>query len=317
MDIVNIDGLHIYKMNKCDKYEHCIFFDLNDCKNLENLKKIIDNNSGFLFVCYTNFYNTNMELIKNKIAETITLFRAPIDFYFTTEFNKYVKPFTTIMKYFKQDVANKVNYMVYGTNETNIKFAFNCGMIFINLESLQIINQNDIKIKYPIDLNTCYSNFEFELDTKEKEIIILVGYPASGKSFLAKYIKNKYGHYILSLDDYILNEKKASIDTYEHIIVQNNKIIIDYFCLKPMRKKFIDIGKKHNYYIRVICINCDINLLKHNSYYRYLKFTREISDIIYSINLNLECDLIEGMNEIIKFNNITVTNDIDYYKYMF
>jgi len=306
MDLKYNNGLHIYNFKK---YDTCIMVDMNDCNNIDNMKKVVMDNINVQVICYTNFSITDLELIKSKIDAFEKILNANIIFYFTTEFNKYTKPFATILN----DLNNVICF--YGTNEINFKFALNCNIKFMNLETLQIDDLKNRQINYPISIK---NNFTFELNNIcGKNLILLVGYPASGKSFLAKYIANKYDYFILSLDDHLLKKNRMNILDFENIITKYNNVIVDYCCLKPIRKKFINIGKKYNYHIISICIDCDINLLKHNSYYRYLKYDREIAKSVYDLNLQLGCDYGEGIDEMIKLDNIIVTNNDEYYKYMY
>jgi hypothetical protein len=57
-------------------------------------------------------------------------------------------------------------------------------------------------------------------------------------------------------------------------------------------------------------------LLKHNSYYRYLKEGREIANIFYNTKLKLNCDKEEGIDDIIHFKQFYPI-DSEYYQYLF
>lgn len=304
------NGLYVYN-NK--KYDKCVMFDINDCEDITNIKKIISCDKNTQLICFTNFHSKNLELIENKIKKIIKFLDTAIIFYFTIEFNKYEKPYTTILKHIQN-----INCF-YGSNETNFKFAINCNISFMNINTFQLEDLNNRPINYPILVKnniTIKHEFFFELNNIfEKDLILLVGYPASGKSFVANYLKNKYDYFVLSLDNYLL-KNRFNINDIENIIVKHKKIIIDYCCIKPIRKKFIIIGKKYEYHIRSIHIDLNIDLLKHNSYYRYLTFDREISKEIYNIKLQLDCNHDEEINEIIKLNNIFI-NDVNYYKYTY
>lgn len=222
-------------------------------------------------------------------------------------FCKYSKPFTTIIKDYFNNI-DKTNIFIYGKCELDYKFALNCNLNYIG---------EKYAISYPIDLQKKYQEYNFNLLPKEKDMIILVGYQGSGKSTLANYIKNKYDYFILSIDDYIFKKNILLLSKIENIIQNNNKIIIDYFCLKPIRKKFIDLGRKYNYNIRVIILNYDLDIIKHNSYYRFLKEEREIANIFYDVIFDLTCDKNESVDEILYFNEIFSANDTNYYKYMY
>ena len=91
------------------------------------------------------------------------------------------------------------------------------------------------------------------------EIIIMMGYPGSGKSTIAENIcKNeKYIH--IAGDVYKTSSKmrKASLE----YILQSKSIVFDatHSSIKK-RKEFIELGNKHNYEIKCIHVNTSLDI---------------------------------------------------------
>ena len=278
----------------------------------DKLQKL--NNDNYAIVIYFNLPCPDNN-IQNKIEDLIKLLSVETKIFYTDHFNKYTKPYNELIK--KLPFPSYTFSFICGNDNIDYKFAYNCNLKYIIPDYFFLDKPNLIpKISYPITFSEKHSELFIKITPQIKDMIILVGYQASGKSIVAKYLAKKYGYYILSVDDYVLNKQILSMNKIENIINQHNKIIIDYFCIKPIRKKFIDIGKKYDYYIRTIVFDYDLDLIKHNSYYRYLKEGREIANIFYNTKLDLTINKEEGIDEIIKFKPF-YQNDQEYYKYMY
>jgi bifunctional polynucleotide phosphatase/kinase len=118
--------------------------------------------------------------------------------------------------------------------------------------------------------------------TDEQQIIIMMGYPGSGKSTIAKNIcKNEQLIYIAG-DVYKTSAKmiKASLE----FISQNKSIVFDATNgSSKKRKDYIDIGKKYNY--KIVCIHVSTSLdisYKRNKLRNYEKYVPKIAYSVYS-----------------------------------
>lgn len=116
----------------------------------------------------------------------------------------------------------------------------------------------------------------------EKQIIIMMGYPGSGKSTIAQNIcKNERFIYIEG-DVYKTSAKmiKASL---EHIS-QNKSIVFDATnSSSKKRKEYIELGKKYNY--EVVCIHVSTSLeiaYERNKLRNYKKYVPRIAYSVYS-----------------------------------
>lgn len=93
----------------------------------------------------------------------------------------------------------------------------------------------------------------------EPEIIIMVGYPGSGKSTIAKEIckHQNYNHIAGDIYKTIPKMKKASIE----FLSQKKSIVFDatHSSIKK-RKEFIDLSIKYNYKVRCIHVSTTIDI---------------------------------------------------------
>ena len=91
------------------------------------------------------------------------------------------------------------------------------------------------------------------------EIIIMMGYPGSGKSTIADYICTNDSYIHISGDIYKTSSKmrKASLE----YILQSKSIVFDatHSSIKK-RKEFIDLSKKYNYEVKCIHITTSLDI---------------------------------------------------------
>jgi bifunctional polynucleotide phosphatase/kinase len=214
-------------------------------------------------------------------------------------------------------------------SDTDLKFALNCNIKVKSPENIFLHeNSKKINISYP-KLNNNINNQIFNKITipKEKEMIILVGMPASGKSYISAEIQSK--GFIENKLYMIINRDKLKtiekcIKYCESNLKLNLSVIIDN--TNPSitdRKKFIDLAKKYSYTIRCINFVIPMELALHNNYYRHFKYTTQfttqlIPKIAYNIfkSKYVNPEIKEGYKEIIEINSI-LNDDYQYLKYYF
>jgi bifunctional polynucleotide phosphatase/kinase len=118
----------------------------------------------------------------------------------------------------------------------------------------------------------------------EKQIIIMMGYPGSGKTTIAKNICKNESFVYLEGDLYKTSTKmiKASL---EHI-TQNKSIIFDATnSSSKKRQEYIELGKKYNY--KIVCIHLSTPLevaYKRNKLRNYEKYVPKIAYSVYKKN---------------------------------
>ena len=117
--------------------------------------------------------------------------------------------------------------------------------------------------------------------SNEKQIIIMMGYPGSGKSTIAKNICKNESFVCLEGDLYKTSTKmiKASIED----IKQNKSIIFDATnSSSKKRQEYIELGKKYNY--KIVCIHVSTPLevaYKQNKLRNYEKYVPKIAYSVY------------------------------------
>jgi len=115
----------------------------------------------------------------------------------------------------------------------------------------------------------------------EKQIIIMMGYPGSGKSTISKNICKNENFVHIEGDIYKTSKKmiKASL---EHI-AQNKSVIFDAtHSSSKKRQEYIELGKKYNY--KIVCIHVSTSLevaYKRNKLRNYEKSVPKIAYSVY------------------------------------
>lgn len=118
----------------------------------------------------------------------------------------------------------------------------------------------------------------------DKQIIIMMGYPGSGKSTIAKNICINKEYIYIEGDVYKTSTKmiKASL---EHI-TKNKSIVFDATnSSSKKRKEYVDLGKKYNY--KIVCIHVSTSLeisFKRNKLRNYEKYVPKIAYSVYTKN---------------------------------
>jgi len=148
------------------------------------------------------------------------------------------------------------------------QFAENIGIKYLPPEDIFELEKVEISLEFPeIRLSYCL------------EVIIMIGFPASGKSTISRYIVDKSGgKYIHIEGDIYKTSAKMIKEAKSHL---GKSIIFDATnssCKK--RKEYIDFAKKYNYLIKFIHVTTSENI----SYKQGLKRTdKQIPKIAYSV----------------------------------
>lgn len=152
-------------------------------------------------------------------------------------------------------------------SDTDIKYALNNGFKFKTPELFFKINQMKESgfITYPeinyfnnVEQSKLFANLDKLIKTHKKIFIIVIGFPASGKSFLRKELIKQFPQFIYSNNDDIYNKVQSRMlvknisPNYDFIIDDNtnlNKLITDAKLL--MFKDYHKIGIWFNYELDV------------------------------------------------------------------
>jgi bifunctional polynucleotide phosphatase/kinase len=298
-------------------------------RTIDELSKL--NKDNYRIIIITNQSGIKDDLNKlqemKKKIELIELeLKVPYEIYILPYKDVFRKPFPTILNIINPDINTSFFCGDAGGrqsdhSDTDIKFAYNGLIEFKTPERLFLKDTSSKgKIEYPIeqyDNSIIDGSYYFKVNSKSKskliipELIIMVGFPGSGKSFIANQIKNKLktNTVILSFDE--LSKSEFNKQLKSNIACKNNIIIDNTNLDKKSRKVFIDMGIESKYFIRCVYVNTSFERSKHNNCFRlYVEFckdqtyTKFVPDIAYNIMKNkLE---IPNTNEL--FNQIDIAS---------
>jgi bifunctional polynucleotide phosphatase/kinase len=250
----------------------------------------------------------------------------------STSKNKYRKPLTTFRdEFFPKKIEKESFYCGDAVGrkgdftDTDYKFALNAKLNFYTPENIFLGEKNELpELNYCIDFTKQKKNVEFDFEPKEKEMIIMVGFPGSGKSHISNLIKTKYEYENINQD--ILKTKARCIKEATKLIKSNKSIIIDSTNpSKEKRKEWIDLAKDNGYSSRVIMMQTNIEKSKHNNIYRSLikkkdkeEYRETVPDIAYNMYKSKfeKPELSEGIDEII-LQDQGIPKDEKYWQYLY
>jgi bifunctional polynucleotide phosphatase/kinase len=116
----------------------------------------------------------------------------------------------------------------------------------------------------------------------EQQIVIMMGFPGSGKSTIAKNICKQKDYVYIEGDLYKSSTKmiKASL---EHLSQKRSIVFDATHSSSAKRKEYVELGKKYNY--KVVCIHVSTPLevaYKRNKLRNYEKYVPRIAYSVYS-----------------------------------
>lgn len=264
----------------------CWLYDNNIIKN----KLMYYQNKQYILLIITNqagiktsddklaMFKSKIELMEEDIRKT----HPDLMFQIFCLNNKDIhrKPYPTVLEKYDLDY-DKTFYCGDAAGRENdhassdIKFAYNLGIKFMTPEKMFLKSNNYGVLEYP-DLMINNNTIDYsKINCKIKNFIIMVGFPGSGKSYIASQIKSYFTNNDSSLtiisQDKIGSKSKMNklingkIKNKENIIIDNTNLDCN------VRKTYITLAKKNKYMVTIIHVNTDIRICKHNNYYRYLK----------------------------------------------
>jgi len=269
---------------------HFIFASTKD----DRYRKPLTGSWDYIYTNYFNYFN-NSEIIKNK------------------------------KKYFIGDALGRQNDF----SDTDLKFAMNCNFIikspekFFNLPNLD----NKASITYPQlkyysndEQNNIINNLFNVINTNKnnKILIICIGLPASGKSFIRNMILKKYDNFKYINNDDINNYKKNNIKSefFNKLILDNklqdieNKYIINDNTNIDNKKRNKYLEDYKNYFKIAIFFNYDIDICMHLNYMRMFYFnTPLISKVVYRTLLKSNSTIFNN-NKLDEFNYFIIIDKL-------
>ena len=272
------------------------------------------------------------DLILNRIQNFLDKTNIPINIVISKKNDKYRKPNTGMWdelfilgitdidyknSFFVGDAAGRI----YDSKKKNDfaasdrYFAENIGIQFYTPEMYFIGKEtekyhylqpglNQLKTLKPVD---CF-NSNIKLEYSLPELVIMVGYPGSGKS---TFVKKYFGHYKLISQDLLKTSKMCVVKCDEYLSKKDSVIIDNTNVTYAKRKLFIDIAKKYNVHVRCIYMNIGFELALHLDNFRMLTLGCDKINKIAFLSFRKyfqEPKLDEGLNDIIYINFVPEFN---------
>ncbi len=326
--------------------------DKNDWEFLDNsvlsINELIkDNICGIV----TNQGGLKSETLINNWIDKIKQINKKINFHFvfvSIKDDRFRKPLPASWDYIKTNllesidtqtlISNKKIYFIgdaFGRksdhSDTDVKYAENCGFKFKTPEIFfEYNNTNNIEgtITYPIinyynkkNQNNLFESIFKQIESNKQKpiLIVMIGFPASGKSFLRKQIIKKYPEFKYTNND-DLNDKISDPNLVKDKQFKSfNYCIEDNTNLNPKSRQKI-IQDFDSYHKIGIWFDLDMDTYKHLNYLRMYWFgSKVIGQVIYrTLNKSyIKPELTEGFDNIIQinkvFNDFNFDNKIKYY----
>lgn len=270
---------------------------------------------------------------KNKLEQICNKINLPVKVYASIGTDHYRKPYKTFWNVITNGINLHKDSFYCGDacgrkndhSDTDYKFALNCGINFCTPEFFfdNKKNNESYNVTYNVDLNhikTLKFNNPDIMHTKN-EMIIIVGFPGSGKTtFVNKYLV-PLGYKRINMDT--LKTKIKCIKECERQIDLGHSVVIDNTNPDPVtRKLYIDIAKKQKKCnIKCIEFTTNMNTAYHSTHYRCYKsngLTKSIPMLVYHKYKKIyeEPQKKEGFDEIIKID-FCPPDDADFYNYYY
>ena len=114
----------------------------------------------------------------------------------------------------------------------------------------------------------------------EREVLIMVGYPASGKSTVAREMQAKYGY--VHIDGDVFKTGPKMVKEAEKYVGTPNSVIFDATNgTKERRKLYIDFAKKHNLKVRCLWKTTPIDVSMEQNRERQKQGGPKVPDVVF------------------------------------
>lgn len=131
------------------------------------------------------------------------------------------------------------------------------------------------------NLNSYNENVEFNINSEDKNMILLVGPPSSGKSYLCDSLFKTYKRVN---QDTLKTQKKCLDKTVKYLKNNRNVIIDNTNPTKNGRKEYLDLATKYGYKKYIINMNIPRNVVKYLNIYRTQTSNNKVlPDVVYNV----------------------------------
>ena len=279
-----------------------------------NVKQVLQelHENGFLIVVFSNQLRCKGEqekMILQRFDNVLNDINVPISMYVSHKNDNYRKPnkgmFELLKTHFNTKNISKESFYVgdaagrcenYSTKTkkdfscADRKFAYNLDLKFYTPEEFFLHEEpnknyfmntmDELKTIEGLDRYSLYESEENNNKQSNNECVILVGCPASGKSY---YVNNKLSDYVRINQD-ILKTKKKCIEKCEQALQEKKNIVIDN--TNPdleTRKNYIDLCNKYNVSVNCLYFLVSDDLFEHlNNFKMKIHKTEKISKLVHN-----------------------------------
>jgi len=275
----------------------------------------LSNDLEYIIVIFSNQKGLNkLKLSVHDFEDKIDNIRKLLDINFiflaALEDDIYRKPRIGMFDYLKSDLGIKINKqdsfyvgdMAGRKNDkydTDLKFALNLEITFMTPEEYFLDNSNEEKKLSGYKLDNFSKNTKINIKLKEKNMIIISGYPGSGKSCLAKKFA---GESNLFSKDYL---GKQFYKKLEEAMVNNQPVVVEgLYVENNSRKELKNIALKYKYSTTYILVKTSYELAFHLNLFRSLYQNKNrVPEIVYiKYKKNFEYPKESDWNKIIEYH---------------
>jgi len=184
--------------------------------------------------------------------------------------------------------------------DTDLKFARNIGIKFMTPEEY-FLNQSSGSYNIRgYQLNNNSKNTKINISPQKKVMVVISGYPGSGKSHLANKLANDKTA-IISRDNFgnkFDKKLEESLKNGEHTIIEG------LYSNNISRNKLKELASKYDYTTKYIMVNTSYDLSYHLNLYRSLyKNKNKVPEIVYmKYKKEFEYPLQNDWDEIIDYH---------------
>lgn len=261
-------------------------------------KTLVDND--YSIIIFTNQKGISkgkltIEEFYDKILQIEEALELELNIIISTNDDRFRKPMTGMWDFFLKkndididyensfyvgDAAGRIYNKRKDHSSDDLYFAFNIKLKFFTPEKFfdepdENHEINEFNLKSYND-----ESIDFDINHNNKNIIIMVGAPASGKSFISK----KFDSYKIISQDKLKSKKKCLEKTLKYLSKNRNIIIDNTNPTSVTRKEYIDLANKFDYNKIIIDYDIPKSVVKYlNKYRTQTENVKLIPDIVYNI----------------------------------
>jgi bifunctional polynucleotide phosphatase/kinase len=247
---------------------------------------------GYEIVIVSNQKKMTREDIKTKVKMIYDDLQLPFVFISGHSDLYYRKPqlglWDVLIEYIFKDI-NNIDYsssIFIGDSITDLYFARNINIKFLHTELFfaGIPNKEFTKIeekRHPLTEWISDDNTSTEILPSlklSKQIVIMIGSPASGKSFYSHELERTHGYLRINKDD--MKSDAVMLNTFNKGLKEGRNIVIDGTNpTKESRSKWIITARKESYKITIVWMNFPMYVVEFLNNYRIAKNKNQNSHV--------------------------------------